>query len=667
MLVWAFASPSSAAPWSRDALLSESGHADPLREFKDWPYIYLTKQVHLELHRDKTRETVREIILVTSNEGRRQASRKIVLHKDVDLEVRCGTVGLNGQWIPLQGGKPLRKKVGPFVEYTFLLEQVVRGSILVFDYDRKMDWGRSYAEYRVGDDVPVLHARVTIEEDDLVAAATLIRHEYEGLDVTRRTEGEPGRGGRGRVIYDFRDVEPAWQEALAPPPFLYQPTVVMYWEGRRNWNYMVMWDGTYYFNSCNLEKEGDARKVVARVAPSHLDTYARVSGILGFVRDEFQIIGDPDRFQLYPRPARQTFEDRIGTATDVSAVAIGLLRLADIRFRLGLVRPVTYGEWHALAYNANQFERFLPVMEEDDEPLWIDPLCHECAPGDVGRLFVGTKALVFKADIQDDVKSFVETARDRQDLRYQLHNAGWTDIVEVGQRPKWRAAPESFESVRARVTADGDVVGRVVLDLVGQPKLELRQTLRAMDTAGRNEWVIDFLKKRHPYVEQVGEPRIRHLDPGPGRLATQDTLRIAVDFVIPGFLVEGESTTLPATLFAPPVDRPFPDSPHREAPIWMPYSYCSRHETSLELPPTVAVEGALQSLSVRGETVRYSIDYQRDDTTLHGVRMVTTPCVTLPAADAQSLRDEYNKIGAHEAQLVTFSTTTPSKATSSGR
>ena len=365
--------------------LALGGRADVFTAYPSQPFVYLLKEFRIQVMGDKSRIGIRDVIAVTSSEGRDQGTRLITLPEKFKLRnLTCVHVTPSGGVIPAKEADIRKKPVGGWVEYTVALPQVQPGSIIDIGYEYEIDYSVSYEEFQPAARVPVLHARLVAGCDDLIAMQVLKRNCPKELRMTERVDGDPQRDA-GTYQYDFFDLKPISREAMAPPARTCQPLAIVYVSGRknwerttsdespiwkavnerRNWNYAAFWDEPYLRAACNLEESGEAQKIVKSLTKECRTSNAKLAAVLQFVRNNIHVLEDGVG-RSYPMPATETLESRSGNASDAAGVAIGMLRLAGIDVKLGLARRRSAGEWDAMTFSSDQFDRFLAWVPGDE-------------------------------------------------------------------------------------------------------------------------------------------------------------------------------------------------------------------------------------------------------------------------------------------------------------
>jgi hypothetical protein len=488
--------------------------------------------------------------------------------------------------------------------------------------------------------------------------------------VLERVEGNP-KEDAGAYVYDFFDVKPTSREALAPPTATYAPQAIVYvagrrnWERtasdenpiwkfvneRRNWNYAAIWDEPFYRAACALEENDEAKGLVKTLIKNCTSNEAKIAAIMEYVRGHVHVIEAGDQ-RSYPKPAAETFEARAGNANDVAGVAIGMLRLAGLDVRLVMARAATSGDWNATAFSADQFDRFLTVVGG----YWLDPVCRACGLDDVRWDLRGTKGLVFTTNVDAAIDRIFEDARragseqewNRQ-IQNAIHNAGWTDVVEIARAAEWEA-PSRMSTTRLAVRPDGTLDGTLRVRFAGDAKLGARDDLLDAEEPARRTWCEKLLGSRLA-VAELREYRLEGVEPALARSGESDTLHVTIAFEVPGFLLGGRTAAVDASFLAPPLRDPLGEGA-RQVAIWQAQSRGESDEVFLELPAGAGVRELPAPATLAGEFLRYEAGVEQQGRTLHFRRLVTRRRVLLPATSAAAVRAEFAQAIAADARKV---------------
>jgi hypothetical protein len=646
LLLAAAAAVADPPPLDRATQLAQSGHPNAFEEYVSQPYVYLLKEVHTHVEPGKTRETTREIIAVTSLEGRSQGTRQFVLPEYVTLRrVVCATLAPNNVRIPMPKSDLRRKELGHLVEYTILLPSVAAGSILEFCYDLEFDWGIRYDEFVAGAEVPVLHARYTLESEPGFDPTVVLDHCPPGVRTERHAEGTPWKD-HALSRFDFYGVPATSRELFAPPPASQAPVVVMYRSGRRNWNDMALVEEPFFRRSCDLSDDDAGKKLVQSLISKCTTDASKVAAIVGFVRREIHILDNPNDVGLYPQLATETLQGRVGVSRDAAALAIGMFRLAGVPTRMALVRRVTTGDWRGQAFVAGQFDRFLPCVLLWDKWHWMDIACRECGIDDLDWRLRGTKGLLFQSDIGKDIDKFFHEGRDREVIERQILNARWVDIVDVGTADEWEE-PEQTEFMKLQLAPSGNLTGEIELRLSGSAKLEARGRLREAEEESRHVWCQQLLTRRIAAAD-LREMSFEGLEPDLSRPGSEDTLRVHIRFDAAGVGPLNGSTSLRCCFFAEPVRDILPDS-KRVQPLWRPQSEGTLVHIRLHLPAGFTILKPPPPQEILGDWLQYKSAFSVVDGEVHYSRLAVTRRATLPPEQLAALHAEYRRISAIES------------------
>lgn len=651
LLCWAPAVPASdAPPLDRTQALLSGGNLQVFADQASRPYVTLSKTIYLRVQRGEWRQKTHEVIAITNDAGRSRASMQFTFHESVKFTVQGATITPNNMRLDLGKNGVQTKTVGHFIQYTVLFPSVAEGSILDLEYETRGKWTLTYDEYLLADSEPILHAEVMIADPDEIGVVVALRNGHEGQQITRHENEDRGTGTK-TTGYEFSNLRATGEEPASPPAGVYWPGVMMYAVNDENWNWAALREEPYFRAACNLTGNEEAKKLVASRTGNVQDPAQKCAALLQFVRNEVQILGGGGQV-LYPQAAAATLTSRAGDAMDVAGLAVGLLRQAGLEVRLALVRRGTAGDWNGTVYKARQFDRFLPYVKLGESWHWLDPVCKECGFDDLDASYCGTTAILFQNDVGREIDAMIEDGRRTgwaQSLKFSIHNAHWTDIIQVCAPEPWLSAPDFDESFDLALGGDGSLRGDLEVAVTGQSKLALREDLIEADDAGRLAWLAGRLKDRIPGV-QLDSLHCKGVEPDVGRGANADTLLIHARLTVPGSGGDGR-IVLPARLFATAVRDPLHQGA-RKNPVWFGRATRSRTLVMLKLPEGFHSTGLPQPTHVRTPALEYHAAYAESGGVLQFQREVSRPRATFAPGEAPAVHAAYLNVEKAEARSI---------------
>jgi hypothetical protein len=639
----------------RPGALALGGHPNLFTEFTSRPYVYLYRDHDMRLELSKWVQRDHEIIAITSAAGRDRATFRYTFHESLKFKISGATITPNNVRVDLGKDGIKTKKLGHFIEYTIVFPSVADGSILDLETTLAGDWTRTYDEHWIATEVPVLHARASVESHDgldFVLVAKNLRNEQRVKKSDQKDDDNKP------LWFEFFDVDPVGDEPMSPPRGAYSPQIVTYARNGNNWNWMAADEEPYFRAACDLTDNDEAGQLIKQRFGKESDPALKCRDIVKFVRDEIQILGGSETMDLYPQPATETLEGRAGTATDAAALAVGLMRRAGMDVRLALVRRKSSGDWLGTVYKSLQFDRFLPYVKLGNSWHWLDPLCAACGFDDLNDEYCGTTAILFQSDVGHDIDRIFQLAQSaeswqefQQAVWQPIQNARWTDIVNVCPAPQWIDTPESSERIMLKVDASGTVNGEFDWALTGGEKLSVRAMLLEMPEAGRPEWLTEKLQARLPGVE-LAEHSFFGLEPDFRHMGSADTLRIHARFSTARFPV-GDRVRVPAPLLSG-LKLPTLGSGTRRAPVWEGRAGNRHFEVVLEMPDDYRCLSKPDPVDADCGVMRFRSRCDGDAQVLSFAQDYKWERCALAPEAFSTLRDNYAKITAATTKPVEF-------------
>jgi hypothetical protein len=317
---------------------------------------------------------------------------------------------------------------------------------------------------------------------------------------------------------------------------------------------------------------------------------------------------------------------------EMAALLAAILRSDGIDAQYALVRRADEGPLDPgfpLSWAFDHLVVYVPEQKGVSEPLWLDPVCWSCAPGEVPFDIAGTLAVLM-----------------RREQRVIAEDRPKVEIVRVTERVPRPGVYE--ERVEAEVLPDGALKGRIAWHYEGPSSAQrVRSDWRKNDRERRDMvkgWVVE-----HQAATAVVEDCTFAYASRPG-----EPTEIVATWTAPGYAtVTPERIVVPLSV----LDLEYGDdftAPRRRADVRFSIDKTLRYVLALHVPEGYDARLAIEPAADTADFGAWRVDARRDGATLTVTFEVSVRRGVYPKARIDELRGFFQRLHAPHAQAITL-------------
>jgi hypothetical protein len=342
------------------------------------------------------------------------------------------------------------------------------------------------------------------------------------------------------------------------------------------------------------------RSGLPRIAGDDVEMSARLQEIIRFITTQLEVRDEIATTDPYSKKGRSSSVNEViarggGTPEEIALVALAMLEEAGI-----WVRPVLAHDRTTGAFETNMLggaDHLILLLRVDGKPWYWDPACSYCSPGMPHWRYT------------DDVpNAIVIDATSR--------------TVQIPTSSSEQSREEFVERVSLSVHGEATVAGRASWS--GHEDVWMRESWESLTDEGRE----DAFRDRLPGA--IGDVQLETSDP------TDLAVPLTVEY---GYTLDDLPRTDDGRLLLLPPDAlvaslPVPFEEQRENPIWIPFQYSVRHETTFELPDSCEISEHLpEAATIHGPGLEFTGSWRSRDEDLVWVGLLEVSTTKIAVQD----------------------------------
>lgn len=409
-------------------------------------------------------------------------------------------------------------EVGGVIEYTWSIES-----------DYPLDWySDDYRRLTAMPGLPIVQARMRITVNSIVRYSVRITNTR---DKVRKVKD----GSLRHLTWTSSDIGPPPDEKWAPtddawPRLLFKVKAYVFKSWRRSvsrtWGDILYWRARRLYGDPNTLYEDYEAPPLPDCPEGIMQTMCRVKAALAVAREEAAFDGLANSFFGQVEPLSRVLAEQAANQYEKVVLVGRLLRDAglEVQYAFG-VRPATgrVNPDYPDVWPLNHMLLYLPDQPGLAGPMWLDPGCEHCAPGELSDYSEGAQMFLIE---------YADAMLDRPEVKAKR-------VVARGKA----ATPDRVHNHLA-----------VQLDADGAATVTLEETYEGMRAA----WFAREIRRwSEDEAEKAPEDRLARIDrrarlleaPAPTCDRAAGRCTRTLRFIVPGYAtVDGDDLVVPLTL-----------------------------------------------------------------------------------------------------------------------
>ena len=416
------------------------------------------------------------------------------------------------------------------------------------------------------------------------------------------------------ILNDVPRIEP---EASCPPFDRFLPWVRI--TTVESWNAIAEWYGTLIKKSISINPKMRIKTLdIVKDSKTELE---KAKHIFNYVQSSIRYVQLESGHDIFnPHSSVDVFKNKYGDCKDKVTLLLAMYKVVGIEALPALVSS-GYRSFASDLPSYEQFDHLVILYRLEDDAFWLEPTNETVPFGSMLSVYQGRKALVISKNKKGE-------------------------FIPISIAP-----PEeniSTTKIRLSLDEDGNAKGSIEINITGQSAIGLRQILKYISKADRDQFLKAVSKSLVFNMNEVVDYRLYKLE------ENDEPLKMTFDFIA----TDWATTTgdyMMFNLFAPSLSRGldlmFSDS-NRSYPIHFIEKSIEEDYVEVDLPPGFKVEEIPSSKHLKTLFGSFDILHGITGNRVTGELRVVRDVLDIPAEDFETLKKSYDEISKEHGKKV---------------